>query len=97
MPMYRERAAVEAEQFDGTLAEAERLRRWVERHRGTCYVQHLDRCVTLYIQASTGVGMRPATSGDYIVRRGVNDFEVYKPALFEAVYDRVPADAGKEG
>lgn len=97
MTMYRERAEIEAEQFDGTLASAERLRRWVERHRGTCYVQSLDRCITLYVHTSTGVGMRAANSGDYLVRRGVNDFEVFKPALFEAVYDAVPQVAAKEG
>lgn len=85
MPKFRKKPVViEAEQFDGTQSEAERLRSWVGNAMASVSFPDGGRWV---IDIATLEGTMRAMPHDWIIRGVKGEFYPCKPDIFAATYE----------
>lgn len=89
---YRKKPVViEAERFDGTQVEAERLRAWIEN--AAAYKSYANGGQWL-LEIGTLEGRMTAMPGDWIIKGVKGEFYPCKPDVFAATYEPALSASG---
>lgn len=80
-------AELEARQWDGSAAHANELVAWVAEGKMLAYYDTSQFPDALYVVINTLNGPLHASPQDWLVKGAAGEFSVYKPDVFEAMFD----------